>query len=431
MIKRLLLYIEFFVILLLSNPLPAKAAEAAAGSDKTRFLHYIFILLAILMVLLLWEIMEWLLKRKAQKAESSLQDVVSVVDEEPEQEDTFRALLREGRDQTFRNSEDSSEKESEDKKMQEESESIVRFSKEEIPEAEPEEKKIRRIVQVDSTEENEVSEKLHVEQDGNSHEKDSQESSESSDEGAKWRDLMKKAGDDETAVEQQQEKRHKAKVKLSVATEESSESGWRDLMQKAAQDGTDDTIPVVQKKADEKKSIKQDQDLQASVKKTEAAQEEEDPWKALLKKSKNESESDKEEVKPKSVSLKNVALADEDQETHVKDGVQQAVSVEIEKSSEKDDKNNIKENQPEAGSLIQAVDEIDIDNIAEEKAEILNKDTAELPKKRTISLVGEKRQTASAQASKRTIKAIDIGDFKKKEESTEEKKSSSTDETSS
>jgi hypothetical protein len=257
-------------------PLFAQSASRP-HEGKSPYLMYMIYLSGALVLLFIWEFVDWIVRKKTQVSLVESTETISVVDE-AQDDDPFRALLKE---------------ESAGYNVISQAKPPAEPEQAEEPELEPETVETYQetpIVQkVEREEKKEKKRLIHV-------------------------DIQPPPAAPETVAAGSPVLEEKRKVKLAepVAIDE---EGWRDLMQKASQENEQLTEA---KKADVQTAAVLSEEMPAVSKKTKELQqaavpeppEEEDPWKALLKKSKQEEESNKEVEKPWSSLIKGEAGKD-------------------------------------------------------------------------------------------------------------------------
>jgi len=247
-----------FTCLLLSfTALPSFCANTtSSGSGKSGYIQLMFLFLAALILLLIWELVDFLMKKKGEQKASDSVEAVSMINEEPQEEDPFRALLKE--ETTNYAVAAAGGQVSEEAEEEKEQSQIAppQFISEPLPVVEEKKERAKRTVHLDTSE-------PVVE--------------------------VKKEAPPPPPKPPEEKKTVKIASKPDV-----DEEGWRDLMQKASQDEEPPKreMPVLSKARETAR-----QEVLENV-------EEDDPWKALLKKSKQEDEVVKEEEKPWSVFLK-------------------------------------------------------------------------------------------------------------------------------
>ncbi len=244
-------------LLLFLTATPSFCANAAsAESGKSGYIQLMFLFLTLLILLLVWEFVEFFLKKKSELKVGDSTEAVSVISEEPKEEDPFRALLRE---ETSGYVAAAAQQTSEHEEEEAESTQIAapQFISEPLPVVEEKKERAKRTVHLDVSE--------------------------------PPAEVKREAAPPPVAPEEKKSAKIPAKPNID-------EQGWRDLMQKASQEHDDETprkeAPVF---ARAKESSREE--VLETV-------EEDDPWKALLKKSKQAEEVVKEEEKPWSVFLK-------------------------------------------------------------------------------------------------------------------------------
>ncbi len=252
----------FFLLFFLS--LPAYAQGSSRPGGKSLYLSIMIVLCVLLVLLFIWELIDWIIKKKMQQDTGT--GVVSVVEEETQEDDPFKMLLQEESVQTaaYRASivekSDIPEQPVRVKSEEENPPERARPTQELVitdmlppPTEVMEEKKQRR--------------KIHVEVEAES--------------------IMESSPPLPAAEE---------KIPVSI-----DEQGWSDLMQKASRE-KEEKIAMA---AEEPKSARIVREVRpVAITPPPPDDDDDDPWKALLKKSKEEVKVTRDEDKPWSSLLK-------------------------------------------------------------------------------------------------------------------------------
>lgn len=251
----------FVCLLLTFTALPSLCANATASeSGKSNYIQLMFLFLTILILLLIWELVEFFLKKKNEMKAGDSAEVVPVISEEPQEEDPFRALLKEETTE-YAAAAGQPKEHQEDEEHASTQIAAPQFISEPLPVVEEKKERAKRTVHLDVNE-------SPVE-------------------------VIKEAPPPPKAPEEKKSVKIAAKP---AAKSNIDEEGWRDLMQKASKEH-DDEAPRKETPVFSKAKETSREEVPENV-------EEDDPWKALLKKSKQEEEVVKEEEKPWSVFLK-------------------------------------------------------------------------------------------------------------------------------
>lgn len=254
--------IGFICLLLAFATLPSFCVNAAAPEPgKSGYIQLIFLFLAVLILLLIWELVEFFLKKKNEMKMSDSEEVISVISEEPQEEDPFRALLKEETNE-YAAAAIQPKEHQEDEEHESTQIAAPQFISEPLPVVEEKKERAKRTVHLDVSE-------------------------------------SPADVNNETPPPPPKAPEEKKSVKITaqpVVKSNIDEEGWRDLMQKASKEHDDEAprkeVPVFSKARETPRE------------EVSEAVDEDDPWKALLKKSKQEEEVVKEEEKPWSVFLK-------------------------------------------------------------------------------------------------------------------------------
>ncbi|MGV8119720.1 MAG: hypothetical protein AB2L14_08180 [Candidatus Xenobiia bacterium LiM19] len=248
----------FVCLLLTFTALPSLCANATASeSGKSNYIQLMFLFLTILILLLIWELVEFFLKKKNEMKAGDSAEVVPVISEEPQEEDPFRALLKEETTE-YAAAAGQPKEHQEDEEREATHIAAPQFISEPLPVVEEKKERAKRTVHLDVNE-------PPVE-------------------------VIKESPPPPPKASEE-----KKSVKIA-AKSNIDEEGWRDLMQKASKEH-DDEAPRKETPVFSKAKETSREEVPENV-------EEDDPWKALLKKSKQEEEVVKEEEKPWSVFLK-------------------------------------------------------------------------------------------------------------------------------
>jgi hypothetical protein len=352
-------------VFFLGTALPLFAQGTSRGHEaKSPYLMYMIYLSGVLALLFVWEFVDWMMRKKAQGSMVDSVETINVVEEAPD-DDPFRALLKEESAGYAASAQTKPPVESPEEPEEESGAELETIAEEEAPVPQ----------KVEKDEKKEKSKRtIHV-------------------------DIQPPPSAPEKVAQAPPSQEDKRKIKLAepVAIDE---EGWRDLMQKASQENEKKeeghqvvveatTAVIVDQSAVAKKTAELPRAPQ------EQPEEEEDPWKALLKKSKQEEESTKEVEKPWSTLLK----GDKGKSSEPPLPLAEPLSIEL-GNGRKGDSDSSTDIEPDIRHEKKSGPSSDAQDEADEEAR-------------------------RAQGSDSEAKALDLKVDKKKEDSDEEKKSSS------